>query len=137
MSSSRAKGYDAQAIVSAVTAVVPDAGLLVLFGSLSRGSARVDSDMDIAILAGAPLDAAARMAVIEALADVSGRSVDLVDLYSVGEPLLGKILAEGVFLLEKDFHRGALLARHLGNVEDFIPLQEFILRSRRQAWTQQ
>lgn len=136
MSNNLPKPSDAQAIIGAVTSVLPSARLVMLFGSLARGVAKVDSDMDIAILGTRPLDVEIRVALIESLALQSGRSVDVVDLSSVGEPLLGKILEEGVVLLDADHQRGALLARHLGNVEDFIPLQEFILRTRRQAWTQ-
>lgn len=135
MSNNLPKPSDAQAIISAVTSVLPSARLVLLFGSLARGVAKLDSDMDIGILGERPLDAETRVALIESLALQSGRSVDIVDLSSVGEPLLGKILQEGVALLDTGHHRGALLARHLGNVEDFIPLQEFILRTRRQAWT--
>ncbi|MEE4250373.1 MAG: nucleotidyltransferase domain-containing protein [Alcanivoracaceae bacterium] len=137
MSSDTVPSYDAQAIVGAISAVLPAVGLVILFGSVARGTARPDSDIDIAVLADRPLDASAKMNLIESLALQSGRSVDLIDLRTVGEPLLGKILAEGIPLIDKGHHRGALLARHLGNAEDFIPLQEFILRSRRQAWTRQ
>ncbi len=124
-------------IVSAVTSVLPSVQLIVLFGSIARGQARVDSDVDIAVLSGKAIDAVTRLALIEELALKTGRSVDLVDLVTVGEPLLGNILREGMVLLDTNHHRGNLLVRHLGNVEDFIPLQELILRTRRQAWTGQ
>lgn len=122
MSSDTVPPYDVTAMVEAISAVSPTVGLVILFGSVARGAASAESDVDIAILADKPLDAPTRMSIIEALALQCGRSIDLIDLATVGEPLLGKILAEGMVLLDNGHQCDALLARHLGNVEDFIPL---------------
>ncbi len=66
--------------------------LAYLFGSLARGSAHPGSDLDLAVLAHPPLSTAERIALIEQLATLAGRPVDLIDLATFGEPLLGEIL---------------------------------------------
>ena len=111
-----------------------DLRLVVLFGSLARGDATANSDLDIAVLADHPLTDPDRQSLVETLALAVDRPVDLIDLRTVGEPLLGRILAEGVRLWERPDAWASLLSRHLGQIEDFVPLQQHILRTRRQAW---
>jgi predicted nucleotidyltransferase len=60
----------------------PDLRLAVVFGSVARGQAGPDSDLDIAVLADGPLDGPRREALIRVLAQATGRPVDLVDLWS-------------------------------------------------------
>ena len=109
----------------------------IVFGSVARGDAGPESDLDIAVLGHGPLSANDKMAIIDALALALGRPVDLIDLQQVGEPLLGRILAEGRQLVGTSAQWAGLLSRHLGNQADFVPLQERILRTRRAAWTAQ
>lgn len=90
--------------------------------------------LDIGVMLESPLTVEQRQAMIKALAGALGRSVDLVDLNRVGEPLLGQILKEGRRLLGAPTHMAILLSRHLTNGEDFIPLQKHILETRRRAW---
>lgn len=108
--------------------------LAILFGSMATFSERPDSDIDIAVLARQPLDAQNKAALIEAIAHISGRAVDLIDLHTVGEPLLGEIL-RGQRLLGSDERYAELLTRHLIDAADFGPLQQRILKERRDAWT--
>ncbi|MCP5265239.1 MAG: nucleotidyltransferase domain-containing protein [Burkholderiaceae bacterium] len=51
-----------------------------LFGSIAAGTARSDSDIDVAVSFGNPMSSDLRAAVIGLIADVAGRPVDLVDL---------------------------------------------------------
>jgi predicted nucleotidyltransferase len=108
--------------------------LAVLFGSLARGEASAVSDLDVAVAMDAPLDLARKMSLIEDLALAFGRPVDLVDLRSAGEPLLGQILRHGVRLLGSDGAYAELLYRHLVAEADFVPYQRRILAERRRAW---
>ncbi len=112
----------------------PHIHLAIVFGSIAQNTARADSDLDLAVSAGKPLDAQAKMQLIAALAEVLGRPVDLVDLAMVGEPLLGQILAHGRRVLGSDTAYAALLNRHLLNQADFVPYQKRILKERRQRW---
>jgi predicted nucleotidyltransferase len=118
----------------AVLARHPQVNFAMLFGSLARGTARPDSDLDLAVGADRPLHADEIIALISDLATATGRPVDLIDLADAGEPLLGQILAHGVRVLGDSIRHGALLSRHLTDVADFVPLQQRILDARRQRW---
>lgn len=111
--------------------------LVILFGSVARGKDGPDSDLDVAMLTNESLSVQKQIEIIDALTLASGRPVDLVDLRSVGEPLLGRILFEGRRLLGPASEWGRLLSRHLVDQADFVPLQNHILRTRREAWTRQ
>ena len=111
----------------------PDLRLAILFGSLARGTARADSDIDIAVLAKRPLDAERKMALIEGIANLTGRPVDLVDLARIGEPLRGEVLkGQRLFGSDADFAEQVL--RHIYDNEDFVPIQRRLLAERRKQW---
>jgi predicted nucleotidyltransferase len=112
----------------------PQILLAVLFGSLARNAANFDSDLDIAVRADRPLDADEKMRLIMDLAEAMGRPVDVVDLSTVGEPLLGQIVTGGRRLLGDDARYAALLSQHLFDQADFMPYRRRILQERRRAW---
>lgn len=89
---------------------------------------------DIAVSARRPLTAAAKIALIEALAHRTGRPIDLVDLRTVGGTLLGQVLRHGQRLLGDDSAYGALISRHLFDQADFMPYRTRVLAQRRAAW---
>jgi len=116
----------------------PDLRIAILFGSLARGEARAGSDIDLAVLAGEPLSSATICEIVGALAEATGRPVDLVDLARAGEPLLGEILRHGRFILESDPEAHAeLVRRHIFESTDFLPYRRRILAERRRAWLAQ
>lgn len=117
-----------------VLAARPGIELAILFGSLATGTHGADSDIDLAIDAGAPLTAEEKAALITTLAARTGRPVDLIDLQTAGEPLLGEILAGGKRLLGTDEKYADLLRRHLFDAADFLPYRNRILEDRRRAW---
>jgi predicted nucleotidyltransferase len=108
--------------------------LAILFGSLAAGTARADSDLDLAVDLGHRLDAAEKINLIDELAAATGRPVDLIDLRSVGEPLLGQILRHGKRLIGSDTRYAELLSKHLFDQADFLPYRNRILAERRKAW---
>lgn len=108
--------------------------LAILFGSLASGRATPQSDLDLAVLMGAPLSAKTRMGLTGKLAEVSGRPIDLIDLRTAGEPLLGQILKHGVRLLGSDADYAELIKRHVFEEADFMPYRRRILAERRKAW---
>ncbi len=112
----------------------PHIKLAVLFGSLAAGKARPDSDLDLAVADDKPLGVDARMALVADLAERVGRPVDLIDLTSAGEPLLGQILTHGRRILGSDERFAQLLRRHLIDDADFAPYRSRILAERRRAW---
>lgn len=111
----------------------PQIELAILFGSLANGRATPQSDIDLAVQADKPLDAALKMALIGDLAQAFGRPVDLVDLRTAGEPLMGQIF-KGRRILGSTTVYGNLLAKHLRDVADFLPYRDRILKHRRDAW---
>lgn len=89
--------------------------------------------MDVAILASSPLDIAYRIRLIEEISVATGRPVDLIDLATVGEPLLGLVLRHGIRLIGDTAQHAELTTRHVFNNEDFMPYVRRMLTERRQA----
>jgi len=112
----------------------PGIRLAILFGSLAVGRERVDSDLDLAVDAGRRITAGEKLALTTELAKRTGRPVDLVDLYVVGEPLLGQILRHGKRLLGGGTCYADLIRRHLFDQADYLPYRTRILAERRRAW---
>ena len=108
--------------------------MAVVFGSVAQGKAHADSDLDIAVQAARPLSSQQMMALISDLAEATGRPVDLIDLRTVGEPLLGQILGHGCRLLDSEEAHGSLLSRHLIDAADFLSFAQRIVDERRRAW---
>lgn len=121
-------------LVLTVLAQHPEIRLAILFGSMASGEGRAESDLDLAVDAGMPLGAEARIALIGELGEATGRPVDLVDLCSVGEPLLGQIVVHGKRLAGDDVVYAELIRRHLFDDADFMPYYRRVLAERRQAW---
>ena len=117
-----------------VLAGFPELILALVFGSVAKGLQRIDSDLDIAVVAKQALTADEKIVIISALAEKTGRPVDLVDLKEVGEPLLGQIVQHGRRLLGSDGEYGRLISRHLFEQADFMPYRNRILAERRAAW---
>lgn len=108
--------------------------LAILFGSLAVGRANRESDLDLAVLMEAPLSVETKMALIGDLSQAIGRPVDLIDLRTTGESVLGQVLKYGVRLLGSDSDYAELIKRHLFDEADFMPYRRRILAERRRAW---
>ena len=88
-----------------------------LFGSLARGAARPDSDIDVAVSFGKPMTSDLRMAVAGLVAEVAGRPVDLIDLEKAGGTILARALGGTEILCEGVATRQRMAAR-LHRTED-------------------
>jgi predicted nucleotidyltransferase len=108
--------------------------LALVFGSVAQGRQRADSDLDIAVAANRALTATEKMDIIAALAERTGRPIDLIDLKMVAEPLLGQIVRHGRRLFGSDKAYGQLISRHLFEQADFMPYRSRVLAERRAAW---
>jgi len=113
----------------------PEIRLALLFGSVATGRATPESDLDVAIKAERALSSLDKTALIEELAEATGRPVDLIDLATAGEPLLGQILRNGKRLTGSPSELAKLMISHLGQQADFLPYRERILAERRRKWT--
>ena len=109
--------------------------LAILFGSLSRGDHRSDSDLDLAVAGDAPLDNQEKEQLIENLALAFGRPVDLVDLRSVGLHILSEVITKGevIYCIDRTLY-AELIKRMLFDNADFAPYRNRILEERRKAW---
>ncbi len=68
------------------------------------------------------------------MALITGRAVDLVDLYTIGEPILGQVLKYGKRLIGDDATYAETVLKHLYAQADFVPYIERTLKIRRQQW---
>src|SRR5574337_1134757 len=125
---------DTDCQLRAALSAFPHIELALLFGSVARGQAHAQSDIDLAVASRRALTAEQKIALIEALAERTGRPIDLVDLRTVGEPLLGQILRYDRRLLGTDRAYGQLISRHLFDQADFMPYRARVLAERRAAW---
>lgn len=112
----------------------PQITLAVLFGSVASGKPRADSDLDIAVSALQPLMHDEKIALMGALAERTGRAIDLIDLSVAAEPLLGQVVRHGRRILGSDRLFGELISRHLIEQADFMPYRTRVLAERRVAW---
>lgn len=107
----------------------------ILFGSVSRGGARTDSDIDVAVAGSRTLNADEILALVEEIAVETGRPVDLVDLQASGGSILQQVLTKGKLVYCVDRTRYAeLIKRMLFEQADFMPYRQRLLRERRRAW---
>ncbi|TBU93892.1 type VII toxin-antitoxin system MntA family adenylyltransferase antitoxin [Phytopseudomonas dryadis] len=120
--------------VEACLAYHPDIKLAYVFGSIASGKAGANSDVDVAVLTTAKLNAEYKARLISDIASATGRPVDLIDLATVGEPLLGQILRHGVRIRGDAVLHAQWVSRHVLSNEDFMPYVERMLAERRQAW---
>jgi len=113
---------------------------VILFGSMSSGSSgssgryTAESDIDLAVQQRNPLTSAQKMNIINDVALITGRPVDLIDLRKVGEPLLGQILKQGKRLKGSNEQYAELGLKHVYAQADFVPYIERTLKERRDKW---
>lgn len=90
-----------------------------LFGSVAKSAARSDSDIDVAVSFGKPMSSDLRMAVTGLVAEIAGRSVDLIDLEKAGGLILARALGGTEILCDSVATRQRLATR-LQRAEDDI-----------------
>jgi predicted nucleotidyltransferase len=103
-----------------------------VFGSVAKNTAKPNSDIDLAVLC-EKLDAQEKLRLLQAVADLTERTVDWVDLKSAGTVVALEAL-KGKRLIGTDEQHAQLLTRTLIDAGDFGLLYERILSERREAW---
>lgn len=117
--------------VAETMAGVNDIKAVIVYGSAAAGTMRADSDVDVAVLFGKPLDMEARLAVWNKLTDALKREVDVVDLYGLGGEILHQILTKGRIVIKNDAQAYfRILQRMVYNEEDFMPQVRKALQAR-------
>lgn len=123
------------AAVRSVLASSEDIELGLVFGSFAQGRETSRSDIDVGVAASRPMTAIQRMNLLDALADATGRTVDLVDLRLAGPVLLTQALTKGVYLLRRRPATLAELMIKMWNLNaDFMPLVQRIQSIRRKRF---
>ena len=113
----------------------PSIKLGIVFGSLAEERATPESDLDLGVAATQALDTVMKTTLIEALAEITGRPVDLVDLQAVSGPILQQVLTQGQLIYCTDQMLYAALIRDmLFNQSDMMPYYDRMLAERRKAW---
>jgi uncharacterized protein len=103
---------DLEGAVDLLRTRVPGLVLVVLYGSRARGDARPDSDVDVALLADAPIDRWELLELQAALAARLGAEVDVVDLLTSDDVLRVQVVAHGRTLFERSATERSLFEMH-------------------------
>ncbi len=121
--------------IAAMFARESEIRLALIFGSLAKGRARSNSDVDVAVAADRPLNAEMKVRLIEQLAVLTGRPIDLVDLQTADGLILNQVLVEGRLVHCNDRALYArLIQRMIFNQEDVMRYHRRILAVRRNSW---
>jgi predicted nucleotidyltransferase len=106
-----------------------------VFGSVAAGTTTPTSDLDVAVLASDPLSAEEKTALIEHLAQETGRPVDLIDLQATRGPIVDRVLQTGTRLFCDDTTLYAeFLNRWWLDRADWRPYRRRIRKERREQW---
>ncbi len=84
--------------------------LIILFGSMAKGSARADSDYDIAFLSEYKHSDYQVYMVAQELAGLLGREVDLVDLIKSSTVFQAQVIGKGKIIYSGDEYKRMLFA---------------------------
>ena len=106
----------------ALQALFPELIGAWMFGSAVTGRLRADSDIDLAVWCGRPMDGVRRFEAQRGLGVILDRDVDLVDLASVSTLLAKEVVSNGVVLVQHD--AGAVLDFHARTLSDYAALME-------------
>jgi predicted nucleotidyltransferase len=103
-----------------------------LFGSVARGTARDDSDVDVAVLfesASPQTLEGLHFDLADRLEDVLGRTVDLVVLNHASADLAHRVLRDGIIVLDRN--RSARIRFEVRTRNEYFDLEPTLRRYRR------
>lgn len=122
--------------ISKILKAFPYLTLAILFGSVATNTAHFESDIDLGVQANRALTTEQKIDIIEAIADATGRAVDLIDMQTAGIPIMSEVI-KGKRLLGSDEAFATVCTRHLVDAADFLPIIKRTLKERRDAWLTQ
>ncbi len=106
-----------------------------VFGSVASDTAKQQSDVDIAIRSKESLSTEIRQLLIEDIAELLGRPVDLIDYSSANPVLKRQFMINGKLIVNKNPNLYSESLKGLWfETQDWQPYRERILKERRQAW---
>jgi uncharacterized protein len=98
---------DLSAAESELRESVPDLIAVYLFGSVARGDANRESDVDLAVLAREPIGSLLRFELEQRLEEKLRQSVDLIDMRKASAVFRVQILKDAAVLVDADPTRRA------------------------------
>jgi predicted nucleotidyltransferase len=93
---------DRHALVEVLMRQLPGLLAVYLFGSRGSGTARADSDLDLAVLVEGRLDPVSVWELAQSIAVLVGYDVDLLDLRTASTVMQHQVITTGVRLWHKD-----------------------------------
>ncbi len=87
--------FDLTPVLALLRREIPQLAGVYLFGSFAAGLARAESDIDLAIYAGRPLERRVVVGLQQQIANILNRDVDLVDLAAASTILQCQAIDEG------------------------------------------
>jgi len=110
----------------------PSIQLAILFGSFAKGKEQESSDIDIAIELNKPLTIEKKLSLLQSLGEITDRKIDLIDLKTIGEPLLNQIIQHGTMLKGTKANYIELTIKNVNMMQDFTPYIQRTLKDRRE-----
>lgn len=108
--------------------------LVFLFGSMAKGTASPDSDVDVAVLFAAPPSSLELVDMRTRLEEHLKRDADLISLNSAGPIIKMQVLKTGIQILGRKGDYEEFFVRTVNEYHDFkriiAPLEEAVLRRR-------
>lgn len=124
-----------RAALTGIFAARPQILAAIVFGSYARGAERAESDLDVAVLPSAPLDAAQTIDLIGALASQFGRPIDVIDLFTQHGAIAREAFTKGDLVYCRDrLAYAERMRRMLYDEADFLPILRSADRMAIEKW---
>ena len=106
----------------------------ILFGSYANGTQTAHSDVDLAIqlASRSSITASKKLDFIEQLGRLLSTNIDLIDLNTVGQPLLSQIMKYGRMLKGDQLQYAELAIKNVNTGQDFLPYIKRMMKERRE-----
>jgi len=114
----------------------PSINFAILFGSFAKQTNRANSDIDLAIELNEQLSPETKLDLLQSLSELTDKNIDLVDLKTVGEPLLNQIIQYGKLLKGTKLNLIDLSIKNVNMMQDFTPYIKRTLKEKRRRWLQ-
>ncbi len=110
--------------------------LAILFGSYVKERETNLSDIDLAVSLNNRnvIGKSRKLEYLYQLSSLLGKDVDLVDLNTVGQPLLSQIIKYGRCVKGSLHHYAEMALKNINTTQDFMPYLERMLSERRERW---
>ncbi len=104
----------------------------ILFGSYAKNTQTEGSDLDLAIQLKKSMTVTQKLTYLEKLQHCTDAEVDLVDLFTAGQPLLSQIMKYGIRLRGNSTQYTELAIKNVNTTQDFMPAIKYIMKVRRE-----